>query len=256
MVEANTRNDSVEAAPIEDDKDMSLEDTVKLLNKKVGSLDTQIDELTDQLKTTQTTLQNLLYSKRLEISGVVQDKTISSGVKIKPVRSKRDPKTGFLHGPAIQKYRDAKILFNAEKYPEAILEFTSFVREYPDHAFASASQFHIGECYFKQNEYRLAKDEFERILVAYDRSSYIPKTLLRLSQTSQQLEKQDKAKSYRQLLFSLFPNSPSAYNARKFQRKAKFIGNQKNKNIQINTKIKNIPFTTAPVPNIYVSQSE
>ena len=236
-------------------EDLSLEDSVKHLNQRVYVLDSQIEELTNQLKTAQITIKNLLRLKTPEVSGVVEDQTSNVGQKIIPVKEKSDPRTGFSHGPAIQSYRDAKLFFEAEKYPEAILEFSSFVKEYPDHTLASGAQYYIGESYFRQNENQMAHDEFERILVAYDRSAYLPQTLHKLSLTSSRLEEPEKARSYRQLLFSLFPQSPSAYQARKamdqeLEKKAKEQALKINRD-----ELHSLPYSaTAPAPKLSIGK--
>ncbi len=136
------------------------------------------------------------------------DSDIGVPAEPKPVR-KGDPEAGFVRDQAIQNYRAALYLYKAEKFPESILAFASFVDRYPDHPLAGNAQFQIGESYYKQREYRLAAQEFDKVLTSYDRSSSIPQTLKRLADCKDQLKQKEEADRYRTTLNTLFPNSPS-----------------------------------------------
>jgi len=102
------------------------------------------------------------------------------------------------------------LLLDAGKFPEANLEFTSFIHTYSTHPFAGGAQFYIAESYYRQGEIKLAADEFERMLQSYDQSSFVPDALKRLSQCYEQLKQPKPAARNRQLLLSLFPQSPAA----------------------------------------------
>jgi outer membrane protein assembly factor BamD (BamD/ComL family) len=61
----------------------------------------------------------------------------------------------------------------------------------------------------KQKEYKNAAAEYERVLTSYDRSPHIADTLKELAETEDQLKLTDRAARHRQLLTSLFPQSPA-----------------------------------------------
>jgi TolA-binding protein len=110
----------------------------------------------------------------------------------------------------IDRFREAKILYDSKRYSDSVLEFSEFVKNEPEHPLAAGAQYYVGMSYFKQNEYKLAEEELSRGLLSYGRSSYVPDTLLALSQVSASLQKPAKVTYYREKLMSHFPNSPQA----------------------------------------------
>ena len=116
----------------------------------------------------------------------------------------------FASDEAIDRFREAKILFDSKRYSDAILEFSSFLKNNPDHPLAASAQFHLGMSYLDQKEYKLAEEELNRGMISYPHSSHIPDTLLALCQVSESLNKESRATYYREKLQSQFPNSPQA----------------------------------------------
>ncbi len=116
----------------------------------------------------------------------------------------------FVQDEAIDRYREAKILFDSKRNADAIVEFSSFIKTYPDHTLAAAAQFFIGMGYYEQGEFKLAEEEFSRGLIAYPHSEYVPDTLLALASVSSKLKKTARVTYYKQKLLSSFPNSPQA----------------------------------------------
>jgi tetratricopeptide (TPR) repeat protein len=106
------------------------------------------------------------------------------------------------------------ILFKAKKFPESMLAFSSFIERYADHPLAGSAQFYVGECYYRQKEYKLAVVEYQRVLTSYDRSGSLPETLKQMAQAEEHLAQAEDALKHRQLLLSLFPQSPAAHSVR------------------------------------------
>jgi TolA-binding protein len=121
-----------------------------------------------------------------------------------------DPESGFNTDEAILSYRRANVLFQAGKYPESVLAFSNFVDKNPDHPLAGSAQYYVGASYLRQKEYRLASQEFERVLTSYDRSPRISDTLRDLAEAEDGLKKPKDAARHRQLLLTMFPQSPAA----------------------------------------------
>lgn len=90
------------------------------------------------------------------------------------------------------------------------MAFSEFLEKAPDHPLAGSAQFYVGESYFKQKEYKLALQEYQRVLTSYDRSPVVADTLARMITTEEILKKQPEAEKHQHLLTSLFPNSPAA----------------------------------------------
>lgn len=110
----------------------------------------------------------------------------------------------------ITAYKKGLDLLEQKKYPEAMLAFTSFLDLYADHPWAGAAQFYSGQSYFFQNEYRLALQEYERVLTSYDRSPYVSDALHQIAWCEEALKLSNEANNHRLLLTTLFPKSPHA----------------------------------------------
>ena len=139
---------------------------------------------------------------------VVPKKSVSKG---KPAMVAGGESSGSASSSeAVDRFREAKILYDTKRYSDSVLEFSEFVKNESDHPLAAAAQYYVGMSYFKQNEYKLAEEELSRGLLSYGHSSYVPDTLLALSQVSASLKKTAKVNYYREKLMANFPNSPQA----------------------------------------------
>jgi TolA-binding protein len=119
-------------------------------------------------------------------------------------------KPTFASNESIDRFREAKILFDTKRYPDAVLEFSDFVKNEPDHVLAPAAQYYLGLSYLKQNEYKLAEEELSRGMLTYPHSAHIPDSLLALVEVSSALKKPGRVTYFKEKLQSQFPNSPQA----------------------------------------------
>lgn len=182
----------------------------KKLTAEVQELRKEVQRLQDELAASHTERARLEQEK-----GRVEAVDTSAFARTgKPVLPKAlpasSPRSSLSNNEPIQRFRDAMIRFDSEKYPEATVAFAGFLREYPDHALAGAAQFHLAESYRLRKEPKLALAEYQRVLVTYDRSNYVPETLSRLIDLQESMSLLDEAAENRQLLSSLYPGSPSA----------------------------------------------
>ncbi len=171
------------------------EQPVSDLNKEIEKLKARIDSLETKRVNTQ-------------VNSTLEEPTLHHGKPVEMPEAKEDPEAGFIKDTAIQNYRTALILFHSKKFPEASLVFASFIEKYPDHIFSGNAQFYIGECYFKQNEYKLALQEYSKVIKSYEQSPSLPDTLQQMAVTSDHLQNSEDAIKYRHLLSTLFPASP------------------------------------------------
>ena len=186
----------------------SLKNGLSELNAKIDALQSQIGELHQRLEVTRTQVDNLTSNQRAKPSGIAQHPT--EGAVALPPAGDHAAEGSFSTDDPVQKYRQAMVFFQAQNYANAILAFSKFTDHYPDHALAGSAQYYLGECYFKQGDYKLAAKEFERVITSYDRSPHIAETLRDLAKSEDQTGQRESAERHRQLLNSLFPNSPAA----------------------------------------------
>jgi tol-pal system protein YbgF len=179
------------------------------LNARVDELEAKIARLNEKLDSTRASVDGFLTAHQPKVAGVSNSPSEAAGT---PLADVSEGGAGFIQNGAVQLYRKANILFESQKYPEANLAYMNFLEKYPDHPLAGSAQFHVGDGYFKQKEYKQAVEEFQKVLTSYDRSPVVSITLRKLTEAEDALGKAEEAARYRQQLLSLFPNSPSAQN--------------------------------------------
>ncbi|MCM2277290.1 MAG: tetratricopeptide repeat protein [Oligoflexia bacterium] len=193
-----------------------LHNTISVLNARLEAAEAKIAALSDRLAASKTSLDPPPAALPREKTGKVRLAPVEKypsevgGTPVVPEPEANDPESGFANDEPVQEYRRAMILFKAAKYPESVLAFSGFLEKFPDHPLAGSAQFHVGESYFLQKEYKLAIQEFERVLTSYDRSTRIAQTLRALAEAEEKVRRTEEAARHRQLLSSLFPHSPYA----------------------------------------------
>ncbi len=179
------------------------------LQERVDFLENRVTALNEKLDATRVSLENAGFSKAERVAAVPHPAE-DLGDEIETTPTRRDPEAGFTNNNAIRAYRQAMILFRSGKHADAILSFSTFLQSYADHPLAGSAQFYVGEAYFRQKEYRLAAQEYQRVLTAYDRSPHVTTALKQLATSHESLQMHDEANKNKQMLSSLFPQSPAA----------------------------------------------
>ena len=116
--------------------------------------------------------------------------------------------------PQQEAYMKAFGIFSADRYPEAITAFTSFIAAYPDSEYAANAQYWIGECHYTQKDYRQALSAFKSVVDQHPKAKKVPDALLKVAFSQLSLNDQDSAKSTMQKLIDRYPKSPAAAKAR------------------------------------------
>lgn len=102
------------------------------------------------------------------------------------------------------------LVLKEKRYEEAIPEFRSFNKAYPQSTYAPNSHYWLGQLLFNKGELAEAEQEFSTVVQQFKDSSKRPDALLKLAMVAQQQKNENKAKQlYRQLL-SEYPDSTSA----------------------------------------------
>lgn len=187
------------ATPARSAREEELEHQVKMLNAKVEVLEARLSVLPLESE-----------GKRLRGTPVNAHPADGGGTRVKTAPVPTDPEAGFVNDEAVQIFRRAMVLHRAGKYSESLMRFSGFLERFPDHPLAGAAQFYMGNSYFMQQEYKLALQEYQRVLTSYDRSSLVARTLAEMAQAEDRLQRTTEAARHRQLLNSLFPHSPFA----------------------------------------------
>jgi TolA-binding protein len=195
---------------ITSEKFKAVEKKVIELEERLGALNEKID-LLNEVRPEPSAKTESKPETDLKLPEKVQAPAASKNSAIpKPFKPSSKFAESFHQDEATDRYREAKILFDTKKYSDSILEFSEFIKDHPRHILASNAQYFIGISYLKQNEYTLAEEELNRVLMSYPHSNAIPDTLLALIEVSSHLKKSSRVAYYREKLNSHFPNSPQA----------------------------------------------
>lgn len=212
---SSDQNQHESEAPVvqkENLEDPDLQTQINQMSTRLQKMETELSALNQKVTSTQVSIGHYQETKKSSGTGIKPHPVNTRGQKVNPKVSSSEviSKSGFSEGEAIQSYRDALLLFKAEKYSEAVLMFNQFKKEHSDHVLTGSAQYYIAESYFQQKEYRLSLEEFQYVLSAYPRSTHVSESLKRVSQIQTSLKSPADAAKSRQLLLSLFPNSPAA----------------------------------------------
>ena len=188
---------------------LDIQKLIDRLSQKIETLEATLSRTNDKLEATRLSIEKQEINQKPKQTPVIAHPSSQFGAPIEATNSAKDPEAGFTNDTAIQTFRKSIVLFQGQKYSEAILAFSSFLEKYPDHTLAGSAQFYIGESYLKQKEYNLAVQELQHVLKSYDRSPHIADTLKDLIIAKEALKDSREASKYRQTLESLFAQSPA-----------------------------------------------
>lgn len=99
------------------------------------------------------------------------------------------------------------------RYQAAISGFESFLQRFPNNSYASNAQFWLADCFFNQQQYALAKGEFERVLNNYPNAAKVPDALLKIAIAQLQLESPEEARQTINVLNQRYPKSSATQKA-------------------------------------------
>lgn len=221
--ESETHPSTTEEVPKEKQESDRLREQMTKLQERVQDLETRLGALNDKINLENGVSVNAgaiapvekhaAKEKALPTEAVEAPAAHAKVIPAKAAKGVTKKSTGaaaFTSNESVDRFREAKILFDSKKYSDAVLEFADFVKNEPDHALAPAAQYYLGLSYLNQKEYKLAEEELSRGLLSYSHSSYVPSSLLALSEVSEKLNKPNKVTYYKEKILANFPNSPQA----------------------------------------------
>lgn len=106
--------------------------------------------------------------------------------------------------------RALNLVLKDKLYEQAIPEFRSFNKTYPESTYAPNSHYWLGQLLFNKGELKEAEQEFLIVLKKYADSSKRSDALLKLGMVAQQQQNESQAIKYYRQLLKEYPNSTSA----------------------------------------------
>jgi tol-pal system protein YbgF len=123
------------------------------------------------------------------------------------------PSKGRDAGPPAD-YVKAFGLYSANRFPEAIAAFETFLKNNPQSEYTANALYWIGECHYSLSDLPKAKDIFFKVAGNYPNSPKAPDALLKLGYSLAALKEKDKANAIFESLIKSYPSSPAAAKAR------------------------------------------
>ena len=117
-------------------------------------------------------------------------------------------------------YQSAFKNFTKQDYSKAAQEFERFIRRFPNDQDADNSQFWIGQCHYKMENFLEAEHAFRKVLKNYIHGETVkgyktPDAILMLGKIYLRRDKPNRSRNYFKHIMAHFPNSQSAVKARK-----------------------------------------
>lgn len=100
--------------------------------------------------------------------------------------------------------------YAAGRFEQAIQGFETFLRLHAGSDYAGNAQYWLGECYYSQQQYARAVEEFQRTVERYPQGSKTPDALLKMASALTQLGQPGQAQDALQVLRSRYPDSQAA----------------------------------------------
>jgi TolA-binding protein len=169
---------------------------IQKLNEKIEAQDLKISLMAEKLKAQDT---SAAKAGDTQISSPAE-----AGMGI------TDEPNFYLNDEKTDRFREALILFETERYGDSIAEFSKFTRDFKDHPLAGSAQYFVGESYFRQKELKLAITEFRTVLRNYSGSSHYLDSMRRLAECLDMENQSAEAMKYKQMLASQFSIFPAA----------------------------------------------
>ena len=137
---------------------------------RMDTMTTQFQSLADNLEEMKMRVAKL-SQQVADAQGVLQslDAKMAGGAPVTPDAAAAAGGGGPLPSADVL-YTSALRDFNSGKYDLARQQFLDYIRYYPDTDLTSNAQFYLGEILYRQNNFRAAIDEYDKVLTNYPKS--------------------------------------------------------------------------------------
>lgn len=199
-------------APAADSADIKTQ--LAQMNEAIANLSKRLDSLVTDIRTLRTNEADPTAKRAPAILTTVPERPSDTmGKAVSRKLSAHDPQNGYVQDDALEAFKKALVVFEAGKYSDAVLQFSTFIKDNSDHPLSGSAQYYIGESYFKQGEFKLALEEFKKVILSYDHSDRLAESLSRLAECYDALKQPNEAQMTRQNLLASFPQTRAAKEA-------------------------------------------
>jgi tol-pal system protein YbgF len=231
MNAANTRLDKQSADAVKAAADQRLiidgmQATIREIGEQVGQstvsisrLNSEVKVLREALNTQQGLLNQILALLQANLTGGAPPagETPPGGAGTSP-----PPTGGAAMPPSPTGYWDtAWGYWASSKYQEAIVAFTEFLKQFPDHPDAVKAQMFIGDSYYMLGRFKEAIAALQVVVTKYPNSEQVAEAYLKQGQSYQALKQNADAIRLYDLVINRYPKSDAAVFARQHRQSIK-----------------------------------
>jgi len=208
--------------PEEENKDKKIENMTSALSRaqnRIEELDAKLSALSDKVETTRVLLDNVAGNKPIKTETVGAARADATNDEDEDEKAPESPKASakaahgekpsFRMDTATNEFAKALALFKAGKYSDAELGFNHITEKFPEHVVAGSAQYYAGESYYLMGEYKLALNEFTKVVSTFASSPRVSTAMVRMSHCYEAIGNQTEAARTMALARDLYSGNPS-----------------------------------------------
>lgn len=201
-----------------DPKDLKIDNLTSTLSRaqsRIEELDAKVSALTDKLESTRLTVDNITGTgKPIKTEAVGSAAAQVAAIDKKHLEAEAAEETPSAkpwpkNEAAIGSFNKAIALFKAGKYADAVLAFNHFTETFPEHILAGSAQFYAGESYYLMGEFKLAINEYGKVVSSFSSSPRVASAMVRTAHCYEGLGNKGESARTMALARDLFENNPS-----------------------------------------------
>ncbi|MGM0643402.1 MAG: tol-pal system protein YbgF [Thermodesulfobacteriota bacterium] len=161
----------------------------------------QMEKSLEQAEKRQDALEEKIGMLSLQIRDLADEKA-----KLRSGSS--EVKTGFTEPGVL--YRKGRNLMLEERFEEASLVFTEFMKKHTAHGLADNAMYWLGECHYSMGDYKQAADTFLALVEKYPKGMKVPDALLKAGYSFLASDDVNRANHYLKKVVKKFPFTSAA----------------------------------------------
>lgn len=195
-------------------KEQRIENLTSALSRaqsRIEELDAKVSALSDKVESTRLTVDNITGTgKPIKTEAVGSVAAIDKkNLEEESPKTKSTAQVWSKSDAAVGEFGKAMELYKKGKYADAVLGFNHFTETFPENILAGSAQFYAGESYYMMGEFKLALNEYEKVVSSFSSSPRVASAMVRIAHCYESLGNKAESSRTMALARDLFENNPS-----------------------------------------------
>jgi TolA-binding protein len=211
------RIDSDDSPTDDTSKDKKIETLTSALSRaqsRIEELDAKVSAMSDKLEQTKVALDNMSGNKPIKTEAVGSAKQPDPATQLEDAHpvvkaTSSEGRRLLKMDGAVVDFTKALAPFKAGKYSDSELLFNKFTEKYPEHILAGSAQFYAGESYYLMGEYKLALNEYGKVVSSFASSPRVASAMVRMAHCYDAVGNKSEGARTMALAKDLFEGNPS-----------------------------------------------